>query len=248
MRNPEWTRDELILGIDVYFRLKTSELNPNHREIVALSELLNELPLHPQHLRDARFRNPPGVSMELRALLRFDPRYKGKGLRGARLGEETWREFSNDLENLRATANAIRNSYKELRELTKHTAHIADPDGDEADQFLEGSILTRLHRIRERNGSLVEAKRRTVLRETGRLACEACDFDFLEVYGELGDGCAECHHILPLSQLPGRRLTRLADLSIVCANCHRILHRSKKWLAISELRQLIHGRPTAVAN
>ena len=46
--NPKWTRDELILALELYMRvnpLHTSETNP---EIVALSDTLNSLPIHPQ--------------------------------------------------------------------------------------------------------------------------------------------------------------------------------------------------------
>lgn len=47
MRNPEWTRDELILGLDAYSRLGTAELTDSHPDVIALSRLLNDLPIHP---------------------------------------------------------------------------------------------------------------------------------------------------------------------------------------------------------
>jgi 5-methylcytosine-specific restriction protein A len=34
---------------------------------------------------------------------------------------------------------------------------------------------------------------------------------------------------------PGTK-TRLIDLALVCANCHRMLHRSRPWPTIAELR------------
>lgn len=60
-RNPAWTRDELILALDLYFRvnpLHTSEQNP---EIQALSAALNELPVHAVRPDGEHFRNPNGV-------------------------------------------------------------------------------------------------------------------------------------------------------------------------------------------
>lgn len=239
MHNPEWTRDELILGLDLYFRLTTAQITRTHPDIVALSTLLNELPIHPTHARDDRFRNPAGVSMELRGFLRFDPEYSGEGLRGARLGEEVYKEFAEDRARLRATADAIRAGLTELAEADRHAAFSAD---DDQDCFPEGIILTRLHRLRERNPATIRRKKDQAQRETGRLVCEACGFDFLEVYGELGEGFAECHHLVQLSRLPGRTLTRLADLAIVCANCHRMLHRSREWLTILALRHIITAR------
>jgi predicted HNH restriction endonuclease len=78
-----------------------------------------------------------------------------------------------------------------------------------------------------------------VLRATGSLVCEVsgCGFDFFRTYGELGREFAECHHRVPLSLLAGVRETRLEDLAIVCANCHRMLHRGK--LTIAELEVLL---------
>jgi predicted RNA binding protein YcfA (HicA-like mRNA interferase family) len=48
----------------------------------------------------------------------------------------------------------------------------------------EGRILTRIHRVRERNRALVEKKKQQVLKSEGRLACEGCGFDFACTYGE----------------------------------------------------------------
>ena len=89
----------------------------------------------------------------------------------------------------------------------------------------EGRILFRLHRMRERDPDLVRRKKKTTLGVSGRLSCEVCMFDFATVYGTLGDGFAECHHRIPLSDLAGETMTRLADLAVVCSNCHRMLHR-----------------------
>jgi 5-methylcytosine-specific restriction enzyme A len=70
---------------------------------------------------------------------------------------------------------------------------------------------------------------------------EICRFDFELVYGELGSGFAECHHMIPLSELPYRRHTKLSDFAVVCANCHRLLHRSRPTLDVSSLRSLVAG-------
>ena len=242
MRNPEWTRDELILGLDVYYRLTTAQLTRNNPQILALSELLNRLPIHPERNRNDRFRNSIGVAMELRGFLRFDGRYSGAGLRGAKLGKEIWHDFSTDIERLRITADAIRQAYKEAAAATKTPGSCLVEDGSDTDVFPEGAILTRLHLLRERSQSAARLKKRRVVEHTGRLACEACNFDFLEIYGKLGEGFAECHHLTPLSRLPGRKSTHLGDLGIVCANCHRMLHRSKQWLTISDLKEVIVAR------
>ena len=46
MRNPKWYRDEVILALDLYYDLKSGEMNSNNPEVIKLSELLNRLPIH----------------------------------------------------------------------------------------------------------------------------------------------------------------------------------------------------------
>jgi 5-methylcytosine-specific restriction protein A len=48
----------------------------------------------------------------------------------------------------------------------------------------------------------------------------------------------ECHHKVPFGH-GTVRATKLADLALVCANCHRIIHRSKTTLTIEALRASI---------
>jgi 5-methylcytosine-specific restriction protein A len=105
----------------------------------------------------------------------------------------------------------------------------------------EGRLLTRLHVSRERDRRLVAAKKLTVLKATGRLACEACEFDFEEAYGARGVGFAECHHRLPLSALTRSRKTALGDLAILCSNCHRMIHRSRPWLTVEALTAIVRS-------
>jgi 5-methylcytosine-specific restriction protein A len=50
-RNPSWTRDELILAPDLYFRHNPARMSETHPSVVELSRLLNKLPIHPQILR-----------------------------------------------------------------------------------------------------------------------------------------------------------------------------------------------------
>lgn len=235
LRNPNWSRDELILALDLYLRLNPVHTDESNPDIVALSQLLNRLPIHPREDKQEEFRNPNGVYMKLCNFLRLDPTYEGKGLAaGSKLEEQVWQEFAADPDRLKTTAEAIRHNYSSMPKPTneQEAAELVSED----EEFPEGRILTRVHCQRERNARLVAKKKRQVLQSTGTLACEVCAFDFAKFYGEIGQGFAECHHNRPLSELRTTDRTRLADLSVVCANCHRILHRVRPWLAVQQLR------------
>jgi predicted HNH restriction endonuclease len=108
--------------------------------------------------------------------------------------------------------------------------------------FPEGRRILRQHLSRERNRTLVLAAKTDFRGKHGRLYCEVCEFDFAQVYGELGDDYIEAHHTVPLSQLGGVTSTRIEELAMVCANCHRMLHRGDPILSVSELRRLVGQR------
>ena len=73
------------------------------------------------------------------------------------------------------------------------------------------------------------------------LECQACGFNFKDKYGELGEGYIEVHHLKILSKIAENNLVITdpkTDLSVVCSNCHRMIHRKKgTTLTIDELKQ-----------
>ena len=230
-RNPTWENDELILALDLY--LRRGQPDQSDPEVIALSGLLNRLPLHADRPDSERFRNPNGVHMKLGNFRRLDPSYSGRGLERGGAGEQlVWERFASNPDELAAAVRRISASAE-----PDARPEVAVPQEDE-DEVVEGRVLYRLHRARERDPAVVKRKKAAVLQATGRLACEVCDFDFASTYGDLGEGFIECHHTLPLASGAERR-TRLADLALVCPNCHRMLHRSRVPLAVAELRQIV---------
>lgn len=232
-RNPVWSRDELILALDLYMRHRPSFPDDKHPEVVELSRLLNRLAAVTTTAGGENFRNGNGVAMKLQNFRRFDPSQEGKGLSGGGKGEEeVWAIFSADPERLRSTAAAIRATVLVLEEPLDQ-----DPeDGEEAE---EGKVLTRLHRTRERDRRIVERRKAKALREHGTLWCEACGFDFVARYGERGRGFIECHHTKPVSELQPGEKTKLEDLALLCANCHRMVHIQRPWMKVPELKQVL---------
>jgi len=236
-RNPNWTIDELILALDLYLRVNPLHTSENHPAIINLCELLNSLPIHPKKTKQQKFRNPSGVYMKLCNFLRFDPSYHGKDLTsGSKLEQLVWDNYENDRKKLSNTVKAIKTHYSTLSypKTTFETKEYFDED----EEFIEGKILTRVHKRIERNSILVRKKKKSILIKTGRLKCEVCGFDFESVYGELGNGLIEYHHKKPISELGVEQKTKLSDLSMVCPNCHRMIHRSRPLLTISTLKNI----------
>jgi 5-methylcytosine-specific restriction protein A len=142
-RNPNWTRDELILALDIFFRVKVPHFSENHPEVIALSNLLNALPIHQGEPANEKFRNSAGVYMKLCNFLRLDPTYDGTGLdAGSKLDEEIWNEFATDQQLLKTTAEAIRYNYQAVAQAE---FALLNSGTDTYEEFPEGKILTRLH-------------------------------------------------------------------------------------------------------
>lgn len=72
--------------------------------------------------------------------------------------------------------------------------------------------------------------------------CMACGFNFEEFYGSRGKDYIEVHHVKPLSQNDESiDINPESDLIVVCANCHRIIHRKRNnILSLDELKDLIN--------
>jgi 5-methylcytosine-specific restriction enzyme A len=229
-RNPAWKRDELILALDLYVRHSPLNISREHEEVIKLSKILNTLPIHEERPDAEKFRNNTGVYMKLCNFLRLDPSYEGVGLKGGgKLEEEIWKEFSTDKEKLKDIAHAIKSGVPIVTTPTTE---------DEEEEFPEGKVLYRVHRMRERSGKVIKQKKDLALRNN-ELHCEVCKFDFYKEYGELGKGYIECHHTIPISDYKEDTKTRLSDLVLVCSNCHKMLHRRRPWLSKEKLKELL---------
>ncbi|ADB39101.1 HNH endonuclease [Spirosoma linguale] len=70
--------------------------------------------------------------------------------------------------------------------------------------------------------------------------CQACEFDFEEIYGNIGKGYIHVHHIKPFNEIKtSYRVDPIKDLIPVCPNCHAMLHTGKEVMDIADLKALI---------
>jgi len=88
---------------------------------------------------------------------------------------------------------------------------------------VEGEQVRVTHVARERDPRLIKRAKRKFKKAHDRLYCVACGFDFQARYGSLGEDFIEAHHVIPLSE--GPRRVSPDDLMMLCANCHRMVHR-----------------------
>jgi 5-methylcytosine-specific restriction protein A len=242
--NPDWTRDELILALNVYLKHRPNPPGKGSPEIAELSRTLNQLgeKLFLPHTRAATFRNESGVYMKLMNFRRLDADYTADGKtglpRGAHADEAVWTEFAEDAVRCQQVAEAILAALDD----PEVGAAWSESDIDEGlQEAAEGRLLTRKHFARERNRKLVESKRKQAMKRHGKLVCEACGFDFTVRYGHRGEGFIECHHTRPLTTVAEGHKTHIDDLALVCANCHRMIHRGKPWLSVAEVKALVNG-------
>lgn len=124
--------------------------------------------------------------------------------------------------------------------LSSSVAALSVPDLEAEEIFArEGAVFTQVHLQRERDRAIVVAKRRQVMAATGCIACSVCGFDFHRIYGELGSEFCEVHHLRSFADAGCEVITRLEDLAVVCSNCHRMLHRSHRFLTLEQLKSKI---------
>ncbi|MFB6894485.1 HNH endonuclease [Kitasatospora sp. NPDC056327] len=232
MRNPSWTVDETVLACALVVGNGWEAPAPADPRVLELSAFLQRMTAGDE-TRGGPFQNPDGVARKAVELVAARPGAAGNGgPDGTATTEETVaRAFTDRPAEMLEAARGIRalvgsTDFVPARETE------GEPEEFEAP---EGRLLLRQHLRRERDSRLRGRKIESVLARGGSLACEVCGFDFEQVYGERGAGYVECHHIVPL-HVAGESTTRLADLALICSNCHRMIHRRAPWPTPRELR------------
>lgn len=85
------------------------------------------------------------------------------------------------------------------------------------EEFLEGNSKERIIKIKERNSRIRKAKLEAFKTEFGQAFCEAC--------GENDEVVLDVHHEkIQVSDMDCNHKTKLEDLRVLCANCHRKVH------------------------
>ena len=108
-----WTRDELILAINLYCKLPFGKMHSRNEEIKKLAEIIG--------------RTPSSIALKLGNFASFDPTLKERGIKGApnasKLDKQVWDEFYNNwdtalLESEKLLAKAQHISIEKLNKIS----------------------------------------------------------------------------------------------------------------------------------
>lgn len=233
--NPDWTRDETILALDLYLKCGGQIPGPTDPRVIQLSEQLRSLPVHTGTAKRTSFRNPAGVAFKVQNLRQVAT---GKGLKNcSAVDRSVWQDFgertSSEVSNLAARILAGTS----VAGVTQAEVLAVDPD----EEFVEGRVLTAVHRVRERSAKL-RNKLIVTRMAKGPLSCDACGDGPKTAEKHLIGSGFEVHHTHPLSN-GGPRATRLSDLALLCATCHRMIHRAmhvqRRWMSVPQFSELL---------
>lgn len=235
--NPDWVEDELLVVLDLYLDQRRV-LEENHPSVIEASELLNRLPIHPEAGREG-FRTPDAVVLRLANFRSFDPATPAKGMPNAgRRAADAWNRYAHDPRLVRRLVAAIRAAAD-----NEAGRVLADVPTILEEPVPEGRLVYRAHVTRERDPRLRKRKLEQATASGRSPSCEICGLAPQAVFGPTGVSVLECHHLLALEL--GKRSTRLADVALLCANCHRALHARGILTTLEEMRQVLNSAGSA---
>lgn len=138
MPDTNWTREELILALDLYRRLKGKIPDIRDSEIAALSSLLADQALLDEKSEARTGRSKASIIFKLSNFRSLDPEARNKGKEGFRnvgtLDKVIWKEFSVNRDDLAREAQKIRNAITRGRaeiEPLRANLHVLRLLGDE---------------------------------------------------------------------------------------------------------------------
>jgi 5-methylcytosine-specific restriction protein A len=102
----------------------------------------------------------------------------------------------------------------------------------EIEKYAEGKPRSVTYKTYDRS----PAARQACINHFG-YSCAVCGFNFEQAYGAIGSRYIEIHHLNQIADIGAEYLIDpIRDLRPVCANCHRMLHKTRPPLSIEELK------------
>jgi 5-methylcytosine-specific restriction endonuclease McrA len=130
-------------------------------------------------------------------------------------------------DRLRRLEDAVKKANIEVR-------HSPKSQEDAVLEALEGEAYRAECLFRQRNAALIHAKK---MASNGR--CSVCDFCFAKRYSGIIQLCLDAHHVNPIGTRKTATKTTLADIDLLCPNCHRAVHTQKPPLSAAKLKTML---------
>ncbi len=138
---------------------------------------------------------------------------------------------------------ASKNEFRVMPETFQRTVSHTVPaeDDEDGNRMIEDLSIIREHKRLERDPSIsIKVKKALGYR------CQACGFRFQEMYPGIQDArYIEAHHLIPAWSMRGRKVVHKdpkANFAVLCANCHRMIHRFERPGNLAAFRRTIRNR------
>lgn len=133
-----WTKEELILAINLYCKLPFGKMHKGNNEIIELATLIN--------------RSPSSVARKLGNFASFDPSLQARGIKGltgtSKLDAEVWNEFYNDWDLRLMESEKLLASFKSSTLEKLHGIHSNDlfKEGKERESVIRARVNQSIFR------------------------------------------------------------------------------------------------------
>lgn len=133
-----WTRDELILTMNLYWKIEFGKYHKGHPEVRKLAQIIN--------------RTPSAVALKLGNLASFDPSLQERGIKGAKnaskLDKAIWDEFFNNPEILPFESEKLKAEFlgEDLESIHGFTAGDLPAKGIEREALIKTRVNQNLFR------------------------------------------------------------------------------------------------------
>jgi len=133
-----WTREELIIAINLYCKLPFGKMHKTNADIIKLAELIG--------------RTPSSVALKLGNFASFDPTLKARGIKGApnasKLDKEIWDEFYNNWDEALLLSEELlaQKHHSTIEEINKIELDYLPKDGKEKERLVKTRVNQSLFR------------------------------------------------------------------------------------------------------
>jgi len=229
-----WTREELILILDLYLKNRETYYKIPRDTLAKYSAYLRKM--HGIEVNESsNFRSLKSVEIRLRNYTSVDEYWLQRGNKGLHNSptadfRKIWIEFQEHPEDVSQIAEEIRRSLLN----NEHTP--SNLNSEKNNPVTEGKRQLRIHYSRERKPQRIPKLKAFKLAHDC-LFCEVCGGDYAHYDKPVRERVFEVHHDVPLATASHQVETKLDDLSVLCANCHRAIHGYDQVPTIEEMRE-----------